>query len=101
MYLNNSIRGCAFGLRAGLDPRKPVLIVNGDFNKITYRDIPYELISIETWGCGGTDIWEKQVDLKKWNAKQIEKQRIVKLSPADWNEHPDRYLLGMAGRPQY
>ena len=34
--------------------------------------------------------------------KQVEKSRQVKLSAVDWNDHPDRHLLDLAGhRPNY
>lgn len=44
---------------------------------------------------------EKQLDIKRWQVKEAEKQRVVKLSSADWIDHPDRYLLELAGRPTY
>jgi hypothetical protein len=52
MYLNNSIRGYPKGLRAGLDPRKPIIEVDDGFTVVTYRTIPYPLISVQVWGCG-------------------------------------------------
>lgn len=44
---------------------------------------------------------EQQLELKKWEVKQAEKQRVVKLSSADWADHPDRYLLELGGRQSY
>ncbi|KPJ01097.1 hypothetical protein RR46_00416 [Papilio xuthus] len=44
---------------------------------------------------------ENQLEVKKWQVREAERQRNVKLSAADWIEHPDRYLLELAGRPQY
>ena len=41
------------------------------------------------------------MDIKKWQVKQAERQRQVKLSAADWEDHPDRYLLELGGRPTY
>jgi hypothetical protein len=52
MYLNNSIRGYPKGLRAGLDPRKPIIEVDDGFTVVTYRSIPYPLINVQVWGCG-------------------------------------------------
>jgi hypothetical protein len=52
MYLNNNIRGYPKGLRAGLDPRKPIIEVNDGFTVVTYRAIPYPLICVQVWGCG-------------------------------------------------
>lgn len=44
---------------------------------------------------------ERQLEIKKWQVKEAERQRVVKLSAADWLDHPDRYLLELAGRPSY
>lgn len=44
---------------------------------------------------------ETQLDIKKWEVKQAEKMRKVKLTADDWVDHPDRYLLELAGRPTY
>lgn len=53
------------------------------------------------WGCGDQALREKQLDIKNWQVKEAERQRQVKLSAADWLDHPDRYLLQLAGRPNY
>lgn len=66
-----------------------------------YRKIPYSLECIEVWGCGDQASREAQLDIKKWEVKEAERQRCVKLSASDWLDHPDRYLLELAGRPQY
>lgn len=52
LYLNTSIRGYPKGIRAGSDPRKPAIVVDEDFGKITFKEIPYPLINVEVWGCG-------------------------------------------------
>jgi hypothetical protein len=52
MYLNTSIRGYPKGLRAGLDPRKPIIEVDDGFTMVKYRAIPYPLVSVRVWGCG-------------------------------------------------
>ncbi|GBP20822.1 hypothetical protein EVAR_14548_1 [Eumeta japonica] len=101
LYLNTSIRGYPRGLRAGSDPRKPLLSIHEDFEMMEYRGTPYSLDALEVWGCGDTASRETQLEIKKWQIKEAERQRQVKLSPADWMEHPDRYLLELAGRPQY
>ncbi|XP_023720002.1 uncharacterized protein LOC111871259 isoform X2 [Cryptotermes secundus] len=101
MYLNNSIRGYPKGLRAGLDPRKPIIEVNDGFDVVTYRAIPYPLICVQVWGCGSQQSRETQLDIKKWEVKQAEKLRKVKLTADEWVDHPDRYLLELAGRPTY
>ncbi|CAG9126225.1 unnamed protein product [Plutella xylostella] len=101
LYLNTSIRGYPKGLRAGSDPRAPKLCVNEDFDQLTYLNTPYPLDAIEVWGCGDHSSRETQLEIKKWQVKEAERQRHIKISAADWIEHPDRYLLEMAGRPQY
>lgn len=52
LYLNMKIRGYPKGIRAGLDPRKPCLDINESFTVMTYQGIPYQLQSVEVWGCG-------------------------------------------------
>lgn len=101
LYLNLSIRGYPQGLRVGKDPRAPVISINAGFDKLEYRKIPYNLEHIEVWGCGDQASRDAQLDVKKWEVKEAERQRNVKLSAADWLDHPDRYLLELAGRPQY
>ncbi|XP_037914683.1 uncharacterized protein LOC119653761 isoform X2 [Hermetia illucens] len=101
LYLNTSIRGYPKGLRAGSDPRKPVLSVDENFEKIDCKGIRADLLSIEVWGCGDKTSREVQLDIKKWQIKEAERQRTVKLTAADWMDHPDRYLLELGGRPNY
>ncbi|XP_046387105.1 LOW QUALITY PROTEIN: uncharacterized protein LOC124156543 [Ischnura elegans] len=101
LYMNTSIRGYPFGIRAGKDPRKPSIEVNQSFSVLNYCGIPYPLLGIEVWGCGTTHSREAQLDVKKWEVKQAEKQRKVKLTSSDWVDHPDRYLLELAGRQSY
>ncbi|XP_065336365.1 uncharacterized protein LOC135937196 isoform X2 [Cloeon dipterum] len=101
MYLNTGIRGYPLGLRAGLDPRKPTLSINSGFTQVEFKAIPYPLFSVEVWGCGTSQSREAQLDIKKWQVKQAERQRQVKLSAADWVDHPDRYLLELGGRTTY
>ncbi|XP_049879268.1 uncharacterized protein LOC126376135 isoform X2 [Pectinophora gossypiella] len=101
IYLNTSIRGYPKGLRGGSDPRKPLLTVPEDFDTLTFKSVPYALTNIEVWGCGDQASRETQLEIKKWQVREAERQRQVKLSAADWIEHPDRYLLELAGRPQY
>lgn len=114
------VRGYPQGLRAGSNPREPIIIVDGGFEKIEYKKIPFYIETIEVWGCGDHVQREQQLEVKKWEIKEAEKQRTVKLSAADWLDHPDRsvffcigkltflwlilvfrYLLELAGRPQY
>ncbi|GJQ78113.1 hypothetical protein Trydic_g2451 [Trypoxylus dichotomus] len=101
LYLNTTIRGYPQGLRAGSDPRAPIIAVDGGFEKFEFRKIPYSISCIEVWGCGDQTSREVQLDVKKWQVKEAERQRCVKLSAAEWLDHPDRYLLELAGRPVY
>ncbi|XP_074026785.1 uncharacterized protein isoform X2 [Leptinotarsa decemlineata] len=101
IYLNLSVRGYPHGLRAGKDPRAPILSIDAGFEKVEWQKIPYYLECIEVWGCGDQVSRERQLEVKKWEVKEAERQRTVKLSAADWLDHPDRYLLELAGRPQY
>lgn len=101
LYLNTSTRGYPKGLRAGSDPRKPIISVDENFAQFEYRGVPYTLISIEVWGCGDSKSRHIQMDIKKWQIKEAERQRTVKLTAADWIDHPDRYLLELGGRANY
>ncbi|XP_058462938.1 uncharacterized protein LOC131437543 isoform X2 [Malaya genurostris] len=101
LYLNTHIRGYPKGLRAGSDPRKPILIVNEHFEKLEHRGLQHTILSIEVWGCGDQQQRDIQLDIKKWQIKEAERQRTVKLTAADWMDHPDRYLLELGGRQNY
>ncbi|KAK0071664.1 hypothetical protein PV325_012531, partial [Microctonus aethiopoides] len=83
------------------DPRNPFVNIDQSFNSVSFGDAPHRIMSIEAWGCGDRKSREKQIEIKKWQVKEAEKQRVVKLSPADWLDHPDRYLLELAGKPSY
>jgi len=52
LYLNTNIRGYPKGLRAGLDPRKPIIDVDDGFTVVKYQAIPYPLVNVQVWGCG-------------------------------------------------
>ncbi|XP_037807295.1 uncharacterized protein LOC119600812 [Lucilia sericata] len=101
LYLNTSIRGYPKGLRAGSDPRKPILSVDEHFENVDCKGIAAVLLSIEVWGCGDKTSREVQLDIKKWQIKEAERQRTVKLTAADWMDHPDRFLLELGGRQNY
>lgn len=101
LYLNTHIRGYPKGLRAGSDPRKPVLIVDEYFEKLEHRGLQHKILSIEVWGCGNSQQREIQLDIKNWQIKEAERQRTVKMTAADWMDHPDRYLLELGGRQNY
>ncbi|XP_053670542.1 uncharacterized protein LOC128720868 [Anopheles nili] len=101
LYLNTHIRGYPKGLRAGSDPRKPILIIDEHFERLEYRSLQHKILSIEVWGCGNQQQRDVQLDIKKWQIKEAERQRTVKMTAADWMDHPDRYLLELGGRQNY
>ncbi|XP_055594719.1 uncharacterized protein LOC129745588 isoform X2 [Uranotaenia lowii] len=101
LYLNTHIRGYPKGLRAGSDPRKPLIIVDEHFEKLEHRGLQHKILSIEVWGCGNQQQREIQLDIKNWQIKEAERQRTVKITAADWIDHPDRYLLELGGRKNY
>lgn len=47
LYLNTNIRGYPLGLRIGKDTKKPLISVDGGFEKIEFKSIPYNLRGIE------------------------------------------------------
>ncbi|OAD60072.1 hypothetical protein WN48_06656 [Eufriesea mexicana] len=101
LYLNTNIRGYPHGLRFGSNPRSPYISIDESFHSVSIAGAPYPIASLEVWGCGDTKLRERQLEIKKWQVKEAEKQRIVKLSASDWIDHPDRYLLELAGRASY
>lgn len=101
LFLNTHIRGYPKGLRVAVDPRNPIIAVNEDFEKLDVHSIAHDLLNIEVWGCGDKSSRDVQLDIKKWQIKEAERQRTVKLTAADWIDNPDRYLLELGGRPQY
>ena len=101
LYLNTHIRGYPKGLRVAVDPRNPIIAVDDHFEKVDVHSISHDLLNIEVWGCGDSTIRGVQLDIKKWQVKEAERQRTVKLTAADWVDNPDRYLLELGGRPQY
>lgn len=58
-------------------------------------------VPFQVYGCGDRQIRDIQLDIKKWQVTEAERQRTVKLTSTDWIDHPDRYLLELGGRPQY
>lgn len=47
LYLNTSTRGYPKGLRAGADPRKPLLSIDEQFERLEYRGVASTLVSIQ------------------------------------------------------
>lgn len=61
----------------------------------------FDCLLFKVWGCGDKTSREVQLDIKKWQIKEAERQRTVKLTAADWMDHPDRFLLELGGRQNY
>ncbi|XP_048511960.1 uncharacterized protein LOC105686929 [Athalia rosae] len=101
VYLNTIIRGYPQGVRAGSDPRNPCVDLDKSFQWLKLAGVPYRLDSLEVWGCGDRKSREVQLEIKKWQVKEAERQRVVKMSTSDWLDHPDRYLLELGGRTTY
>lgn len=51
LYLNTSIRGYPKGLRAGADPRKPIIAVDEHFENVDCKGLAAGLMSIEVYTC--------------------------------------------------
>lgn len=47
LYLNTSIRGYPKGLRAGSDPRKPLMAIDEGFENFEFTGISYPLDAME------------------------------------------------------
>uniref|UniRef100_A0A1B0FH94 Uncharacterized protein n=1 Tax=Glossina morsitans morsitans TaxID=37546 RepID=A0A1B0FH94_GLOMM len=92
LYLNTCVRAYPKGLRADSDPRKPITSIDEYFEKIGIKRIN------QVWGCGDKTSCEVQLDIKKRQMKKVDGQRTVKLTAADWMDHPDRFLLELGGR---
>lgn len=81
MYLNTAIRGYPLGLRVGADPRKPTLNVSAGFESLSLQGVPYSISSIEVWGCGDQASRETQLEIKKWQVREAERQSKVRFHP--------------------
>lgn len=85
------------GLIFGYSLTKPVLKIDEDFHKIEHEsNLNDTIISVEVWGCGTPKASLEQQSIKKWESKQIEKMRTVKID-AEWGSNADKALLELAG----
>lgn len=64
------------------------------------RSLNLSIKRFQVYGCGDRQIRDIQLDIKKWQVTEAERQRTVKLTSADWIDHPDRYLLQLASSKQ-
>jgi hypothetical protein len=95
--LNTKSRGLQLGLIFGYSQLKPILKIDEHFQQVDHECCKNDpIISVEAWGCGSSKASFDQLDLKKWEAKQIEKMKTPKLN-AEWAENADKTLLDLAG----
>lgn len=100
-YNMGTQRGQKKGLCLGEAGEPPLLSLDESFDNATYNKENLHVLRIEVWGCGTAEDRARQLDVKKWEVREAERQRVVKLSADDWLDHPDRYLLEMSGRQSY
>lgn len=102
LYYNmGTQRGQKKGLYLGETGEPPLFSLDESFDNAAYEKRSLHVLRIEVWGCGTQEDRARQLDVKKWQVREAEKQRVVKLSADDWLDHPDRYLLEMSGRQSY
>lgn len=98
IYLNTRSKGLRLGFIFGDGELSPILKIDENFQYVNHESKHSDLlVACEAWGCGDANSLERQLDLKKWESKQIEKMRTVKLNGGDWNEHADKAILDLAG----
>lgn len=98
IYLNTKSRGIKLGLIFGYSNMKPILTIDENFNSIDHELCKNDqIISVEAWGCGPKKAHLNQIDLKKWENKQVEKMKTVKRNAEDWECNADKALLDLAG----
>lgn len=44
---------------------------------------------------------DRQLEIKQWEATDVQRNRTINLPRTEWGDNPDRYLLELAGRPTY
>ena len=97
IYLNTKSRGLKLGLIFGYSQAKPILKIDENLHSIEHESVPDDyIISVEVWGCGNVKAFQDQNNIKKWETKQIEKMRTVKID-AEWATNGDKALLDLAG----
>ena len=76
---------------------KPILKIDEHFQHVDHELAKSDhIIAVEAWGCGSAKTAFDQLDLKKWESKQIEKMKTAKIS-VEWSENADKTLLDLAG----
>ena len=77
---------------------KPIIKIDDSLHKIIHDACKNdEVISIEAWGCGTAKEANYQLDIKKWDAKNIVKMRTAKIDENWGEDNADKTLLDLAG----
>lgn len=97
LYLNIQDRKLPKGLYFGKDTRSTILQIDSDFTKVKHYGIEIALERIEVWGCGSHSTYETQLAQRKWEHRDAERHKNIKLKIEDWKDNPDRQLLEMGG----
>lgn len=99
IFLNTKSRNLEQGLIFGYNQLKPVLKLDDSLQHIVHDGAKDDsIISVEAWGCGTAKEANYQADLKKWEAKNIEKMRTAKPSENWGQDNADKNILELAGR---
>lgn len=86
------------GISIGKEGSTEVLKIPQEFDNIKHYGVDCELITVEMWGCAGTEIRKAQMQQKKWERKDIEKHQQRKLHmDVNWDENPDKQILSWGG----
>ncbi|XP_066934698.1 uncharacterized protein [Clytia hemisphaerica] len=96
VYLKELGRAVPTGLLIGSDSRAKISI-DKDLStaQINYKHLIDESVDrMEVWGCGGVVAIKSQAEQKKWESREIEKRKKVKL-PGQWDQ--DKTILEMGG----
>lgn len=96
VYLKETGRSVPTGLLIGSET-KPKVKISTDLNnaELFYCKMLDEQVErMEVWGCGGVEALKSQADVKRWETREVEKRKKVKL-PGQWDT--DKSLLEMGG----
>ena len=96
VYLKEMGRAVPTGLLIGAET-KPAMRLSKDLcsGEIGYHGEEEAVVErMEVWGCGGVAALKAQKDVKRWEQKEVEKRKKVKL-PGQWDT--DKSILEMGG----
>ncbi|XP_071848171.1 uncharacterized protein [Apostichopus japonicus] len=101
VLFNEKSRNIPKGLFIGRDRSKYSLKITEGFQSVEHGGQSANLLDVEVWGCGGGGAKVQQMEQKKREKRDTEKNAKVKL-PGEWDQNPDRLLLEWGGvRPSY